>query len=239
MLSALFLLFAVVHVVILVWTIRFWRETRSSTVLMAMMPLLLLWYDCLIIGIGRFIGPGEVLEALNLPRYWAHWLLTPLWIIAAGGMLRLAGVRWAQHKWVMGGFCLLAVAMIAMEIPLFWTLELHPVCFMDTVRYAEAVSANALCFEGQEVVRGSGPPPPPIITNIVLLIAGVAIWIRCRWPWLTLASLVMFFAAAVPPSLTGPAPGNFGEIVLALGILATIRFLLARRFDENVVGSQA
>ncbi len=231
MLSALFFVFAVVHVIILVWTIRFWRATRSPTVLMAMMPLLLLWYDCLIIGLGRFIGPGELLEALSLPRFWAHWLLTPMWIIAAGGMLRLAGVGWAKPKWVMAGFCLLAVAMIAMEIPLFWTLELHPVCFADTVRYAQSVSANALCFEGQEVIRGSGPPPPPIVTNIVLLVAGIAIWIRCRWPWLTLAALVMFVAAAVPPSIASPAPGNFGEIVLALGILATIRFLLARNFD--------
>jgi hypothetical protein len=231
MLSAIFLVFAVVHVSILVWTIRFWRETRSSTVLMAMMPLLLLWYDCLMIGIGRFIGPSDLLEMLSLPRFWAHWLLTPMWIIAAGGMLRLAGFDWVRPKPVMGAFCVLAVAMIAMEVPLFWSLELHPVCFMDTVRYADSVAANALCFPEQEPIRGSGPPIPAIVTNVVVLVAGIFIWVRCRWPWLTLASLVMFFAAAVPPSLVGPVVGNFGEIVLAIGILATIRFLLSRQFD--------
>ncbi len=226
MLSALFIVFALVHIAILVWTIRFWRRTRSSTVLMAMMPLLLLWYDCLLIGTGRWLGPSDLLYALSLPRYWGHWLFTPLWIIAAGGMLRLAGVPWVKPRWVMASFCLLAVAMIAMEIPLFFTLELRPVCFMDTVRYAEAVSANALCFPEQEVVRGSGPPVAAIVTNVVLFVSGCFIWARLRWPWLALGSLAMFFAAAVPASLASPAIGNLGEIVLAVSLLATLRMLL-------------
>jgi len=226
MLSALFIVFALVHIAILVWTIRFWRQTRSTTVLMAMMPLLLLWYDCLIIGTGRWLGPSDLLYALSLPRYWAHWLFTPMWIIAAGGMLRLADVSWAKPRWVMGGFCLLAVGMVAIEIPLFFTLELRPVCFMDTVRYAEAVSANALCFADQEVVRSSGPPLPPVVTNIVLLITGGFIWAKLRWPWLSVGSVLMFMAAAVPASLASPAVGNLGEILLAVSILATIRLLL-------------
>lgn len=225
MLSALFLFFAVVHIVILVGTLRYLRATRSWVVLMAVLPLLLLWYDCLIIGLGRFIGPGELLEMLSLPRYWAHWLLTPFWIMAGAGILRMSGSPFGQPRWVMVGLAVLTAVMIAIEIPLFFTLELRPVCFMDTVRYAESVSANALCFPEQEVVPGSGPPIPPVITNIVLLAVGGIVWYRLRWIWLSLGAAVMWVAAIIPTSLVGPGVGNFGEIVLALAILATIRYL--------------
>jgi hypothetical protein len=226
MLSLLFLIMAAMHVIILIWAVSLCRQTRSPVAVMAMLPLLMLWYDCLIIGVGRWLGPGELLYMLSMPRYWAHWVLTPMWIIAAGGLMRHAGVRWVRPRPVMAAFCVLAVAMVALEVPLFWTLEVHPACYLDTVRYAQSIAANAVCSPDQALVRGAGPPIPAIVTNLVLMIAGIALWRTLGWPYLALGAVGMFLAAALPVSIVGPAVGNMGEIVLAIAVLLTVSRVL-------------
>lgn len=40
-------------------------------------------YDNALIAVGKFIGEGTLLEALNLARYWSHAFLTSLLILFA------------------------------------------------------------------------------------------------------------------------------------------------------------
>lgn len=228
MLSALFVIYGVVHIGLLAWVVRLYRQTRSPAVLMVIVPMLALWYDCLVVGFGRFLGPGDLLQALSYPRFWAHWAIGSFWIIAAGSIGRLAGLRLLQRRWVMGALCVLTVLMIGIEIPHFFHLTLHPVCFADTVRYSEVVASNALCFPDQVPVSGGSPPIPPITTTAVILAVGIALWVRRGWPWMALGAIAMLMAAAVPASKYGPAPSNAGEIVLAWAMVASAaRFLRA------------
>ena len=237
MFSTLFVIYGLVHIGLLVWVVRLYLSTRSAAVLMVIVPMLALWYDCLVIGLGRLLGPGDLLQALSYPRFWAHWAIGSFWIIAAGSIGRLAGLPFLGKRWVMGSLCLLTLLMIGIEIPHFFHLTLHPVCFADTVRYSEVVAANALCFPDQMPVSGGSPPIPPITTTAVILAVGIALWVRRGWPWMALGAIAMLFAAAVPTSRFGPAASNAGEIVLALAMVASVARFLGEAGPERTRGA--
>jgi hypothetical protein len=166
-----------------------------------------------------------LLRALSWPRFAAHLLLAPLWIIAAGSLARLAGLKWAQSRWTMIAFCGLATALIVVvNIPQLLRLELHPACFAETLRYAETVTANQVCSPGQPLARGGGPIAA-IVAVIVVLIVAALIWRATKWPWMFLGATVLFITAAIPPSVVGPVPSSLGEIVMGAALIATaLRF---------------
>ena len=65
MLSAIFLVFAVVHLAVWLWGWRAWaRNGRPRALFLILFGGTLLFYDNLRIGIGRFIGQGEFLQAI-------------------------------------------------------------------------------------------------------------------------------------------------------------------------------
>ena len=41
-------------------------------------------YDNFAVAVGRFIGYGDALMAINVPRYWIHALFVPMLILIAG-----------------------------------------------------------------------------------------------------------------------------------------------------------
>jgi hypothetical protein len=225
MLSYVFLVFALVHLALLAWGWSRWQRLRSHGLAMTLLPMTGLWYDCAVIGLGRFIGEGDLLLALNLPRYWIHAVLGPLWIIAAGCFLREAGLPWARKAWVMGAFCVLATCFALHDGLALFDLRLFPACFDDTVRYAQSVAANAVCRPDGAVIKAGGPPVAPIVTTLVIIAAGVAIGRRLRWWWMAAGGVFMLLMAALPASRFGPAFSNLGEIGITLGMLATATWL--------------
>ena len=115
MLSVAFLLFAVVHLAIWVWGWKAWAQYgRPRGLFLVLFGGTLLWYDNFRIGIGRFIGESGLLEAMTVPAFAWHWTMLPLLVIAAGSMAKSAGLKWAQPKWVIGSFCVVASVLIAM-----------------------------------------------------------------------------------------------------------------------------
>ena len=224
MLSFIFLAYAVIHLVIWLWGWRLWSETgRPVALLLVLVGGTLLFYDNFRIGIGRFIGPGDLLYNLSVPAFAWHWSLLPLLVIAAGAVARLAGLKWAQHKLVMGAFCLAAVALSAYDIPKIFTMELHPACLDDTVRYTTTVKEGQLCSPTDPVItRGAHFPVVAVATNMVVLAVGIALWIQRRWPWLAIGSGLMFVAAgAFGGHRYGLPIANLGEICITLGLIVT------------------
>ncbi len=220
--TLLFTILALLNLALLVWGMRLYRQVPAGGLTMLLLPILFLPYDNGIIAAGRFLGEGDLLRNLSWPRFAAHGLLTPLWIIAAGALARQAGLGWAKNKWVMGAFCILATGLIVLiDIPKLLSLQLHPACFADTLRYAESVSASQLCSPTQAVVPSSGPPIAAITSIVVLLGVSVPIWRKTKWPWMFVGAAVMFLAAAMPPSVVGPGVGSIGEVVLGAALLAT------------------
>lgn len=101
----------------------------------------------------------------------------------------------------------------------FWQDSLHPVCEFDLVRYSTAVSADAFCFEGQQVVT-TAPPLPSIFTCLVVILAGAAVMWRHRFPWMFFGGVLMLASAA--PAFRALKLDNFGEILIAGGCIWAI-----------------
>jgi hypothetical protein len=231
MLSSIFLGYAVIHLLIWLWGWRLWTQTgRPLVLLLVLVASTLLFYDNLRIGMGRFIGQGELLHALSVPAFAWHWSMLPLLVIAAGALARLAGLHWAKNRLVMGAFCVAAVLLSALDIPSIFSMQLHPACLADTLRYSTRVTTAQLC-PGSELIISTGPGPlVAIITNIVVLAVGVALWIQRGWPWLTVGAGLMFIAAGAFGGSVWSLPiANFGEICFTLAYILSCAHFARQR----------
>jgi hypothetical protein len=227
MYSGLFLLQALLQAVLLAWLWRLWRSSGLLVAALLLLPQFGLVWDNLVVGAGRFIGFSPLLEALSWPRFWMHWLFGTWLIIAAGAALRLAGFGFMQGTRPMLVFCSLTFALMMFDLPHFWRDTLNPVCEFDLIRYSTAVSADALCFEGQPVVRAS-PPIASIITCLVVIGCGAVLMLRRRFPWMFLGGLLMLLSAM--PPLRNWKLDNFGEVLIAGGcIFALAHFSRGRK----------
>ena len=119
MLSAAYLIIALVDLGVLFWAAGHCLRYRSNGLLFATLPLLLLWYDNAVIAIGSTLGEGALLMNLNTVRFLAHYISLPMTFIALGAMAREAGFAWAKTKWAMGAFCVLATWFIGHDLWLF------------------------------------------------------------------------------------------------------------------------
>lgn len=223
MLSYLFLAYAVVHLALWFWGWKLWSETgRPVSLFLVLFGGTLLFYDNFRIGIGRFIGEGDLLYALSVPAFAWHWSMLPLLVIAAGSVARQADFAWARNKLVMGAFCVVAVALSAHDIPWIFAMELRPACLADTLRYTVNVTATQLCPGTEPWSAGIGSPLVAIVTNVIVLGVGIVVWIRHRWPWMAVGSGAMFVAAGAFASSPWSLPiANFGEICITSGLIVT------------------
>ena len=227
MLSGLFLGYAVIHLLIWLWGWRLWAETgRPTALLLVLVGSTLLFYDNLRIGLGRFIGQGELLYALSVPAFAWHWSMLPVLVIAAGSLARLAGFGWAKNRLVMGALCVAAVLLSALDIPSIFSMQLYPACLADTLRYSTRITEAQLC-PGSELVISSGPGPlVAILVNVVVLALGIALWIKRGWPWLTAGAGAMFIAAGAFAGSVWSLPiANFGEVCFTHGYITTCAHL--------------
>lgn len=165
-------------------------------------------YDNFVIAAGAVLSEGDLLKALNVPRYLIHSLFTPTVMIAAFGALRFAGVGWAQSRLWHTVVCVLATSMILLGSYVdVLNLTLFPATEGGIVRYVN------------DFHLFKGPPIPPVVTIIVVLIFGVVLWRKIKWPWLFAGALLMFIAAAA----TGfPLLQNIGEVAFAAGLVSTM-----------------
>ena len=128
-LSLAFLAIAVADFAVLVWALRLYRRYPSTAQWLATVPLGLLWYDNFVIAIGGTLGEGQPLVALNVVRFLGHYIFLPFTFIALGSMAKQAGFKWAQPKFVIGAFCLLATWFMLHDLWLFYNATLYPSCF--------------------------------------------------------------------------------------------------------------
>lgn len=209
MTSLVFAAFALVHAGLAAWLVRLAVTRRARHTWLVAAVAVGLVYDNGIVALGSAIGTGDLLLALNVPRFWVHALVTPILIIFAAGAARSAGLRWARHRAVHAGFCLAATALIVYGVLADVVgLALSPGREGDALRYS-AVEAT--------------PPIPSIATVVVLLVVGVALLIRARSGWMALGAALMFTAAALPSAPL--AVGNLGEVALIAGLAMTARHM--------------
>lgn len=236
MLSYIFLGYAVLHIAVWLWGWRLWADTgRPVSLFLVLFCGTLLFYDNLRIGLGRFIGQGEVLSAMAVPAFAWHWALLPLLVIAVGAIARQADLAWARNRFVMGAFCVVAVALSIHDIPKIFAMELFPACLGDTIRYTTVVRESQLCSPTDQAVPGGlDAALVAIITNVIVLGVGIALWIQRRWPWLAVGAGLMFIAAGpLGRSTFALAIANLGEVFITLGLIVTCAHFARLRQRES------
>ncbi|MEY3466625.1 MAG: hypothetical protein ACO3A8_01655 [Steroidobacteraceae bacterium] len=214
--SELFLLQAALQTLLSLWLVRIWQRSGHLAALVLLVPQLCLVYDNLIVGIGHWIGPGSMLEALSWPRFWTHWLFGAWGIAGCGAILRLAGASAVQSTRGMLLFCSLTLAMMMYDLPHFFKENIHAVCENGLVRYSTAVAEGTACFPGQPVVPGTAPFAS-ICTLLVTLISGGWLLAKRRFPWMLIGGLLMF--ATTLPQLRALKLDNLGEVFFTAGII--------------------
>lgn len=195
--------------VLLVITVQQLRRTFNSYGLIIVALVIGLIYENLILGLGGLIGYGDTLKALNTPRFVSHALFTPMLIIYAIGMARMAGLNWAQSRAWHIAFCVLATGLIAFGA------------------YQDILNLRLVPYEAGAQVLGyrndfallKGPPIPAVSAILVVIVVGGLLLWRRRWAGLLAGGVVMLVGAML--MLRFPLGGNLGELALGLAIVAT------------------
>ena len=221
MFSAGYLIIAVIDIGVLIWALRLHKTDPSTALKLATIPLYLLWFDNLTIGLGSTLGEGTLLLGMNTVRFLAHYICLPMTFIAIGSMAKQAGFGWAQPKFVMAAFCLLAMYFMVHDLWLFYGATFYPSCFADTLRYTTYISEFTACGPNADIGVGARIPPIPAITlSNMLILFGIYLWWKIGYKWLFLGSLGATAFFAVPFASTGGIVGNIGEPVISVVILA-------------------
>lgn len=200
---------ALMEWVLLGETIRLWRQSRSLPMIVLPIVLASISYDNLILAMGSLIGEGELLETLSMVRFLLHYVVVPLFIVIGVEIAHRAGAGWANTavrvlSWVI------ALGIAGVDVTTHYIgLDLVPVRFADILRYT---AANVI-----------GPPITTIVVNLFMLLIGIGIWIRLKWPWLFLGTVVALIGNAIPSSLVGTLAGSGSEFVMAISLLLTER----------------
>ena len=222
MFSLGYLIIAVIDIAVLVWAIRLYKQYPSTALMLATMPLTLMWFDNLTIGLGSTLGEGSLLLGMNTVRFLAHYILLPLSIIAIGSMARQAGFKWAQPKIVMAAFCVLATYFMVHDLWRFYNATFYHSCFADTLRYTTHIAQYTVCSPDDIVGTGQRIAPVPAITlNNMMLVFGAYLWWKIGYKWLFLGVLASTAFFAVPFASTGGIVGNIGEPIISIVILMT------------------
>lgn len=214
MLTILYVVFVAAFAYLTWQTVGLYQNKRSSYTLLLLIVLAGLAYDTLVILIGRFVGEGDLLKTLNAGRYLVHGFVTPAMMIFGFGVLRSAGVTWAQSRTAHIIVCVLTTLLIALGVYSdVIALELQSRAVLDTLRYVNEGGVK-------------GPPIPAILTIIFLIVAGVSLWRTTGWWRLAAGALFMFLAAGMGMGDTFYI-GNLGEVALGISNVLTARKFLS------------
>jgi hypothetical protein len=187
---------------------RHYARRRSWYTLLVLAVIYGLAYDNFVIGGGALMGEGDLLQALNWPRYAIHALFTPTMMIAAFGALRGAGVPWAQGRAAHTVVCTLATALILLG------------SYVDIVNvHLVPQTANGVLRYVNDFEFIKGPPIPAVVTIMAVLVFGGFLWRQIKWPWLFVGALLMFLGAG---AMRIPLAQNLGEIAFAAGLVSTM-----------------
>ena len=99
----LLLVFALVHVGLLLWTFRP-GNSQSPRLWLLRLLLLGMCYDNLVQGVGNWFIEAPWYQGANYPRYILHTSILPFLTIFGLATMQLAGVRMASSAWLVG-FC--------------------------------------------------------------------------------------------------------------------------------------
>ena len=217
--SIIFSLFAITYVILLFWGLRTHRRWTLSSVIFFVVAALI--YDNAIYVLGTFIGEGTFLKTLNLLRFWFHALFTPTLILFSITSMGEAKIKWAQQSWVLLIGVLYTIAAMIIE----YTTELNGLVLQASEEY------GALSYSSAE--EASGPPIMILMVLMALLIAGIMLWWKAKWPWMFIGTVIMTIGSAVSFDIGSNAITNAFELILLFTLVWTKKQLDLNKLYAN------
>lgn len=205
--SLFFGLFAIAYVLLIIWGLRSNKKWTLSSLIYLVIAALI--YDNAVYALGIFIGTGTFLETLNLLRYWFHALFTPTLILFSICAMCGVNIKWAKQSWVL----LLGVLLTMIAMIVEYTTEVHGLSLKPLKEY------GALSYKPVEAA--AGPPIMILIVLVALLIGGVMLWWKAKWPWMLVGTAVMAFGGAVPFNIGSNAITNAFELIFLFTLVWT------------------
>ena len=208
--SIIFIGFTIAYIGLFVWGIALaqkhgWRNT-ANLLLFVIFGLI---YDNAILGLGRLIGEGELLEGLSYGRLLLHALFTPLLVVFSWNTVFRAGYEWAKKKWLFFGIWLVYIALVIVELATEVAgLELQANSEFGALSYSNAS-------------EGGGPPVMIIVVTLFLVAASILVWIKQKWPWFFVGTLLMGIGSAVKIPVESDAAVNAFELMLLTSLMVT------------------
>jgi len=221
--------YAVAQAALGIWAFTLWRKERTATAFALMLPPLTVVYDNLVIALGSFIGPGDLLLGLTIPRFVGHAFFTPIWIVAAVGLaVRSGGFAGRARVAVIGSWALYGAMVVVGLINEVISFVPKFVEEGDVVYYTN-------------VGRVFTPPPPSLAMLLVVLVCGAIVaWrTRGRWPWMLLGALAVLASQAVCADEAAFVLINSAEVVMSAAMVATLWFVRKREAEGQGFVRQA
>lgn len=204
--SYIFSLFAFAYIVLLIWLL--WKHAKTASIILVFVILALI-YDNGILAAGDFIGEGELLEILSIPRFWLHAFFTPLLIIFSYFVLVEARILFAQKKWVAILFIVGTIVAIIME----YVFMVKDLSLKVTDEYGVMSYTSA--------VESSGLPVMMIIVIAALVVAAIVLVWKRKWWWMLVGIIVMGLGSAISPLIESNTVTNLSELCLVITLVAT------------------
>ncbi|KAB8129004.1 hypothetical protein F9U64_15690 [Gracilibacillus oryzae] len=200
--------FVLAYLILIIWTFKS-SEKKLTFRSFLYLVLIGLLYDNTVLAAGRFVGTGDLLEILNLGRYWIHALVTPTLVLFSYGILQLAKVNWVKNnivKWfsIFVTLLLSVVEILMVVLP----LKLEPVWEKGVLQYVSASSSNH-------------PPYMILGVTIVLLIAGFILYRKTHWKWMLIGTVIMGIGSGLSSFLPSGAVTNGFELFLLFTLALT------------------
>ena len=79
------------------WAVRLWRKSDSLAIVVLPVLLVTLGYGNFLLGAGRFIGEGDLLETLSLIHYLLYSITIPFFIVVGIEIAHEAKAWWANR----------------------------------------------------------------------------------------------------------------------------------------------
>ena len=216
--SVIFLAFAIAYLVLIFSLFKIEQKITWSSVLFLVLYALV--YDNLILGIGRWIGEGTPLEALNFGLFWLHALFTPTLIIFSIALLQEADVQWAKSKIVI---VLTTLSFLTAVIVEFLTV-------IKGLSLAPVEEYGALSYTA--IGETTGPPLMIILVIVTLLLTSITLIKRFNWWWMLIGILFMSISA-MPIEVPSNSLTNFSELFLSFTLVLSKKKIVQRLEKNN------
>jgi hypothetical protein len=209
MVSTIYLIYALILLALTIWSLVLLKHSYTLGLLLMILPTAALIYDNAVVGLGGAIGRGELLQALSTGRYLGHVFLPALWILSALALARRSGLAWTGRRELRFAAILLTALLTVVMI------------FTDLVGISlvPEVEGNALRYVNEN--RFGGPPIAATTMTLIVMVLGVAVLAKTRWPWMLAGSAFMLLAGTALYAAFGSVATNLGEILFALSLVVT------------------